>query len=154
MQSVHGRAFLYIAKQMSHLQGSVSPHQRIWSKKIFFKNFRSNEQTCFLLVPKCDPLSKYRNINGSCNHLEDPQMGMYDSTFRRILPSHYSDKKKALRLGSNRKPLPLARLIRTTLYPDANHFDSLTFSGMAWGHLLAHDMGLSLPIGKSKITLW
>lgn len=107
---------------------------------------QSNEQTCFLLVPKCDPLSKYRNINGSCNHLEDPQMGMYDSTFRRILPSHYSDKKKALRLGSNRKPLPLARLIRTTLYPDANHFDSLTFSGMAWGHLLAHDMGLSLPI--------
>jgi len=40
---------------------------------------------------KCDPIAKYRSINGSCNNLETPTWGASRTPFLRLLNANYSD---------------------------------------------------------------
>jgi len=41
--------------------------------------------------PICDPLTKYRTINGSCNNLIFPIWGQSNSANTRIIQADYSD---------------------------------------------------------------
>jgi hypothetical protein len=41
--------------------------------------------------PHCDPSSRYRTFDGSCNNLGNPKIGMANTPLRRILPNHYDD---------------------------------------------------------------
>ena len=42
---------------------------------------------------KCDPLQKYRSLDGSCNNLWQPKFGQKNSVYRRMLPSTYINGK-------------------------------------------------------------
>lgn len=48
-------------------------------------------------VDKCDPKSRERAINGSCNNLKQPKWGSAQSTLNRLLPAQYADGKKLKR---------------------------------------------------------
>lgn len=72
---------------------------------------------------------------------------MKDTTFTRILKPHYSDDKRSFRLGSNKQPLPLPRILSAIFFPDINNPDDVTIITMEWGQLVTHDMALSLPEG-------
>ena len=41
--------------------------------------------------PVCDPNQKYRRIDGSCNNLSIPKLGMAFTPLRRVLPNAYED---------------------------------------------------------------
>ena len=41
----------------------------------------------------CDPLQKYRSLDGSCNNLLQPKFGQKNSVYRRMLPSTYINGK-------------------------------------------------------------
>lgn len=41
--------------------------------------------------PNCDIKSPYRTINGSCNNLQHPVWGQYNTANIRIIQANYSD---------------------------------------------------------------
>ncbi|KAF2883104.1 hypothetical protein ILUMI_23076 [Ignelater luminosus] len=113
------------------------------SQKDWFQSY--NWSTCFVDVKNCDD-SKYRRHDGSCNNLKHPTWGMKGTAFTRILEAHYSDDKRSFRLGSNKQPLPLPRVLSVNFFPDINNADKVTLATMEWGQLVTHDMGLSVPL--------
>ncbi|XP_015374037.1 PREDICTED: peroxidase-like [Diuraphis noxia] len=93
--------------------------------------------------PICDPLTKYRTINGSCNNLIFPIWGQSNSANTRIIQADYSDGKSKERKSISGKKLPNPRKIRTTLFPDLNRPTmkyNLLF--MQFGQVTAHDTEL------------
>ena len=49
---------------------------------------------CPFRNPTCDPTSRYRTIDGSCNNLRNPLWGRSETPFERELPPVYSDGKR------------------------------------------------------------
>ena len=45
--------------------------------------------------PTCDPRSRYRSIDGSCNNLRNTKLGMALTPLRRVLYNNYDDGKLA-----------------------------------------------------------
>ena len=65
------------------------------------------------VIPKCHPRQRYRNIDGSCNNLENPLWGKSNTQYSRILPPSYGDGINTFRRSVNGSPLPLARILST-----------------------------------------
>ena len=42
-------------------------------------------------VPECDPKTRFRTADGSCNNLLQPKYGKSGTPLQRILPNSYSD---------------------------------------------------------------
>lgn len=100
--------------------------------------------TCFVAAPRCDPSSRYRTVDGSCNNLKRPTWGMSNTAFIRLLPPRYEDGANKPRLSIDGTPLPLARKLSTTFFPDVDNPDlEATLATMQWGQLIAHDVSSS-----------
>lgn len=105
-------------------------------------------QTCFKTDVVCYPNAKYRTIDGSCNNLQKPWLGMAGVPYSRKLPSRYRDNIQLPLLG-----LPSARLVRESVLPD-HYFEDrkLTQTWMQFGQLITHDVMLTFDNGK--YSLW
>ncbi|XP_025201922.1 peroxidase-like [Melanaphis sacchari] len=95
----------------------------------------------------CNPNSKYRTFNGSCNNLRVPTWGASNTPFLRILNAEYSDGIYKFRQQSNGSQLPGAREINTKLFLKNQwyDFDELNILLMQWGQFIAHDITLLTP---------
>uniref|UniRef100_A0A6A7G547 Peroxidase-like n=2 Tax=Hirondellea gigas TaxID=1518452 RepID=A0A6A7G547_9CRUS len=90
----------------------------------------------------CDEASRYRTVNGSCNNLGDPRLGMCLTPFQRIRPAHYDDgvstPRSRCRSGT---ALPPVRLVSRTVLTDRDAPDRrFTLSVMQWSQFIDHDI--------------
>nr|CAH0110196.1 unnamed protein product [Daphnia galeata] len=115
------------------------------------KNGVSDRQTA------CDPTSKFRNIDGTCNNLAVPSYGKSSSIFSRLIINSnegYSDGIGAIRVSKlTKSPLPSPRLIsKTILVNDSVPNPAVSLLAMQWGQFLDHDL-TSTPTFKNGTTL-
>lgn len=89
----------------------------------------------------CDPKSRYRSIDGSCNNLRNPNWARANSCHRRLLPPDYADGIEVPRVAYDGSDLPNARQISNQLLPDIPIADNkLTSMVMAFGQFIVHDI--------------
>ncbi|XP_059171770.1 chorion peroxidase-like [Physella acuta] len=91
----------------------------------------------------CREGSLYRTIDGSCNNLLKPWLGMAGSVFRRILPAQYEggDGRTPRLTGRRGARLPSPRLVSTAVHVSENHTDTTaTAMLMQWAQFLDHDL--------------
>ena len=51
------------------------------------------QATCPSLTPKCDPDSKVRTYDGTCNNLQFPEWGAMSKPYKRFFKPMYEDGK-------------------------------------------------------------
>ncbi|OXA44238.1 chorion peroxidase [Folsomia candida] len=95
----------------------------------------------------CNPSSRYRTIDGTCNNIGNPYWGSSFIEFRRLVPSAYEDGWNEPRGGGFHLPatnLPNVRAVSVSLHPDYVHPDQkMTNMIPQFGQFLDHDMTLT-----------
>ena len=104
------------------------------------------DNTCSNIVMiECNPMSKYRTMDGSCNNLARPTWGRANTCHRRLLPPDYADGIEVPRVAHDSSELPNPRLLSTNLLPFIPLADNkLTSLTMAWGQFIVHDVARTL----------
>lgn len=91
--------------------------------------------------PTCNPNSKYRTIDGSCNNLREPNYGKSFTPLQRILGNAYADGLTLPRVNSRGQRLPSTRLVSTTArFNTVNEDPNFTALLVAFGQFLDHDL--------------
>ncbi|XP_055850014.1 peroxidase-like [Episyrphus balteatus] len=99
----------------------------------------SGADFCNLGPTTCED-SKYRTIDGSCNNLANPLLGMANYKFARLLPAKYSDGIHQPTGSLAGGPLPNARSISLSLFGERDVPDpDFTLMNMQWGQIVAGD---------------
>ena len=106
-----------------------------------------------LTVPTCSSatVNTYREIDGTCNNLQNPFFGAAGASLRRILPAFYEDGVSSIRgslqnyggtaPGPFDPPVPSARLVSTTIVKDvAMDEPNVSYLLMQFGQFLSHDL--------------
>uniref|UniRef100_A0A2C9KH87 Uncharacterized protein n=1 Tax=Biomphalaria glabrata TaxID=6526 RepID=A0A2C9KH87_BIOGL len=84
-------------------------------------------------------LSKYRTVDGSCNHPKN--WGTSFTPVARILPPAYDDNVGSPRTrGKDGYPLPNPRTISSYVHPSTSDPAARTIMVMQWGQWLDHDI--------------
>ncbi|XP_006611344.1 peroxidase-like isoform X2 [Apis dorsata] len=101
----------------------------------------------------CNSLAKYRNIDGSCNNVQNPSWGSAMTAYTRILfPQYFDGIQEPRRMGHTRKPLPGARSISVAVSTPNDQSDvSRTLTVMQWGQFVANDISYT-PMRKMVST--
>ncbi|XP_055903868.1 peroxidase-like [Eupeodes corollae] len=95
---------------------------------------------CNLGPKECED-SKYRSIDGSCNNLDNPQFGLANFKYARLLPPKYSDGIHQPTSSLSGEPLPNARSISLSLFGEADVPDpDFSLMNMQWGQMVAGDL--------------
>ncbi|NP_001164313.1 peroxidase precursor [Tribolium castaneum] len=86
-------------------------------------------------------LSPYRSFDGTCNNEHDGPRGAAYTAYRRLLHAEYLDGVQEPRRAVNKKLLPSARLVSSTLIKgnDESHSD-LTQAVAQWSEFIEHDL--------------
>jgi peroxidase len=99
---------------------------------------------CTQMPGPCDQSYPYRNINGTCNNINNPLWGSILQPFRRFTTAIYSDGYNQPRGGRANSNLPNARLVSSTIHSDLILPDpSITNMVPQVGQFLDHDMTLT-----------
>ncbi|XP_044155567.1 peroxidasin homolog [Bufo gargarizans] len=131
-----------------HYSELVSPHYI--SKIANLSGCSAHRRT-----PNCSDLcfhQHYRMHDGTCNNLQHPTWGASLTAFQRLLKPSYQNGFNLPRglgatEGSGALPLPLPRLVSTTMIgsetitPDSQYTHML----MQWGQFLDHDLDQTVP---------
>jgi len=103
------------------------------------------------LQAKSCELTRYREIEGTCNNLENPLWGSHEMTFNRFLPYTYSDGINSPRISTSGRELPSPRLISSGAHRDVNrHEHSISILLVAWGQFVDHDITLTAETDDLK----
>lgn len=91
--------------------------------------------------PRCLE-TRYRSIDGSCNNRDNLSWGKSFTALRRLLPPEYADGLNMPRtFGEERRALPSARLVSSTVCSDTNAPSTrVSLHVMQWGQFLDHDI--------------
>lgn len=129
----------------SRRNGNEVPMQRISSLK-------APQELCpFKRVSGCDPNSKFRTFDGSCNNLQNPWWGKNEIPYKRFLPAEYSDGLQQPRMFSKSgRELPNPRLVSRALADDNGQTETFYTHLLAiFGQFLAHDVtSVAISTGK------
>ncbi|XP_014230679.1 peroxidase [Trichogramma pretiosum] len=107
--------------------------------------------SCNINEPLACPSSRYRSYDGSCNNLREPSWGAANTRYSRLAPANYADNVHAPPVSQNGNPLPLAREVSFTLFPDVDIQDRIwTLVSMQWGQIMTHDMAMIAGSTQSK----
>ena len=89
----------------------------------------------------CDAAAPFRNIDSTCNNLENPGWGSARTQFQRTLLPAYSDGVWRPKVAKTGLPLPSARLVSINIVPDVDAPSELdTHNVMQWGQFVDHDI--------------
>ncbi|KAK9723435.1 hypothetical protein QE152_g19233 [Popillia japonica] len=90
----------------------------------------------------CQP-SRYRTLDGSCNNLRNPGLGIPQTRFNRLLPAKYGDGISTPTTATDGSNLPTARVLSLLIYPDVPVQDpKFTLAAMQYGQIITHDMSM------------
>ncbi|KAK9306667.1 hypothetical protein QLX08_002745 [Tetragonisca angustula] len=97
----------------------------------------------------CNPMAKYRSVDGSCNNVENPSWGSAMTAYTRILfPQYFDGIQEPRRIGQTKKPLPGARSVSVALSTPNDQSDvSRTLTVMQWAQFIANDISYT-PMRK------
>ncbi|KAG8178618.1 hypothetical protein JTE90_014209 [Oedothorax gibbosus] len=96
----------------------------------------------------CDPDSKYRTYDGSCNNLRNPLWGAAPSCYLRLVDPDYGDGISEKRRSTSGGPLPSPRTVSVKLHGElAQTIPNVTAMLTIWGQFLGHDLLLT-PVTK------
>lgn len=92
--------------------------------------------------PACDPQSKYRTLDGSCNNLNNPLWGKSFTPFERFISPAYNDGVSEPRtIDVTGQKLPNARKISREFHQPFSHtFPKLNHLAMEYGQFISHDI--------------
>ncbi|KAM7359833.1 peroxidase isoform 2-T4 [Cochliomyia hominivorax] len=108
------------------------------------------QATCAQPPPACEK-SAYRTLDGSCNHLEQPQLGMANRRYGRLLSPKYADGISAPTRSVTGQELPNARLVSLVIFGEMDVPDpNFTLVNMQWGQIITHDMSMQAGGTQSK----
>jgi hypothetical protein len=125
-----------IATDSNRFQQAGTVNQRI-------NSIQAPPELCqFKKVAPCDPITRHRRFDGSCNNLQNPWWGKSEIPYKRYLPAEYSDGFQQPRMfAKSKKFLPNARFISRNLCVNNDASDNLHSHILsAYGQFLAHDM--------------
>lgn len=109
----------------------------------------SLQRNCEMLKPHCPRrLPPFRPANGACNNVQRPDWGAAGTAMGRLLAPVYVDGVWAPRIfDSLGKPLPSARDISRTIFPDVDRPHAhLNIMVMQFGQFIAHDVTQSASV--------
>ncbi|XP_061391455.1 peroxidase [Musca vetustissima] len=105
---------------------------------------------CAAPPPVCEK-STYRTLDGSCNHLERPQLGMANTRYGRLLSPRYGDGISSPTASVTGQELPSARLVSLVIFGEMDVPDpEFTLINMQWGQIMTHDMSMQAGGTQSK----
>ena len=97
----------YLLEQLVIYQKEISFTPNIFSLLcIVYRRLRygitnnPDQQKCPSLTPKCDPDSKIRTYDGTCNNLQFPERGAMSKPYKRFFKPMYEDGKLYLLISS------------------------------------------------------
>ncbi|ENN75712.1 hypothetical protein D910_05095 [Dendroctonus ponderosae] len=100
-------------------------------------------------APGFCPKSRYRSYDGSCNNLNNPGLGIPQTRYNRLLPAKYGDGISTPTMALSGNPLPSARAVSFSMYPDIPIEDPIwTLNAMQYGQIITHDM--SMIVGSTQ----
>jgi len=89
-------------------------------------------------------LERYRQLQGTCNNIDNPFWGSAMMGFRRFLPHAYGDGVSSPRLSVSGHELPTPRLVSAGIHRDEKvHEHSISLLNVAWGQFIDHDITLT-----------
>ncbi|XP_060648778.1 peroxidase [Drosophila nasuta] len=93
----------------------------------------------------------YRSMDGSCNHLEQPGLGVPNTKYGRLLSPKYADGISAPTRSVTGDELPSARLVSLVVFGEQDVPDpEYTLHNMQWGQIMTHDMSMQAGGTQSK----
>jgi hypothetical protein len=122
----------------------------------FFNTLKAPKDLCpFKNVGQCDPNSRFRTFEGSCNNLANPWWGKSETPYKRYIKPAYDDGIGAPRqLAKSGRLLPNPRSISAHIGTDnslVEQFDTHILT--LFGQFLAHEMtSASISAGKKSRT--
>ncbi|OXU24803.1 hypothetical protein TSAR_007677, partial [Trichomalopsis sarcophagae] len=139
-------SYLYPQSQQSYVQFPQSAAQPAYSPAPAAPVYSCGQY----MGPACRR-SRYRTYDGSCNNLQIPSWGMANTKYARLLPANYADNVHAPPVAKSGNPLPNARAVSFTLFPDVDIQDrKWTLVAMQWGQIMTHDMAMIDGTTQSK----
>lgn len=101
--------------------------------------------------PICDRNAKYRTIDGSCNNLKNPKLGMAQTPLKRLLLNRYEDGLSLPRSKSvSGGLLPNPRVVSNVCIGQYNDEDiNYTTMLVAFGQFLDHDV-THVPVARNE----
>jgi peroxidase len=88
----------------------------------------------------CDTGAQFREADGMCNNLANPNQGRSITAFPRFIPNAYSGDNKP-RVAVSGNALPNARLVSATIHTDSDAPDAIaTNAFVMFGQFLDHDI--------------
>ncbi|XP_054735568.1 peroxidase [Anastrepha obliqua] len=97
---------------------------------------------CAIPPPQCQK-SAYRTMDGSCNHLDNPQAGVANTRYGRLLSPKYGDGISSPTRAITGAELPNARLVSLVVFNELDVPDpEYTLVNMQWGQIMTHDMSM------------
>jgi peroxidase len=89
-------------------------------------------------------VSRYRQLDGTCNNIDNPLWGSSMMAFSRFLPYAYADGISAPRKAVSGRDLPSPRQVSALMHRDEKiHEHSINILFIAWGQFIDHDMTLT-----------
>lgn len=86
-------------------------------------------------------LSPYRSVDGTCNNEHDGPRGAAFTAYRRLLHPEYLDGVQEPRRAVNKKQLPSARFVSSTLIkPTEESHSAFTLAVAQWSEFIEHDL--------------
>ncbi|XP_050665230.1 peroxidase isoform X2 [Leptidea sinapis] len=106
-------------------------------------------RTCGIAPSFCTK-SRYRSLDGTCNHLENPGLGIPQTPYKRLVPFKYGDGVSQFARSVKGGPLPNVREISLVAFPDKPLVDpKWNLNAQQWGQIITHDMSLTAGVAQS-----
>lgn len=87
--------------------------------------------------------SRYRNLDGTCNNLQNPVWGSANNRYGRLLTPRYGDGVQSPTTSITGQPLPNSRLVSLVVFGEQDVPDpQFTLANMQWGQIMTHDMSM------------
>lgn len=102
----------------------------------------------------CDPASKYRTYDGTCNNLKNPLFGAKNTPYQRLLSPAYDDginSARSLSVTGRKLPNPRTVSLTVSLPSSVQRLAKNNISQLyaSFGQFLAHDItGVSATTGR------
>lgn len=101
----------------------------------------------------CDRTAKYRQTDGSCNNLENGQLGKSSTPYKRLLKPAYDDNMdEPRRRGVGGENLPNPRSVALAVHQPLDTPAKISNLGVMFGQYVDHDFALTASTGSGAVA--